>query len=75
MDDESEARQQRDAFIADALREESHNAAKQNLGDDRPRKLGLLSGQASVCFGKDFAMTEEQLVDLSSTNRNGPSSK
>jgi hypothetical protein len=76
MDEQSEARQQRDAFIADALREESHNAPKQCPGnDDRPRGLGLLSEQASVCFGEDFVMTEEELVDLSSTNRNGPSSK
>jgi hypothetical protein len=76
MDEESEARQQRDAFIADALREKSHSASKQSPGNgDRPRQLGLLSGQASVCFGEDFAMTAEELADLASTNQNGPSSK
>ena len=76
MDEPSEASQKRDAFIADTLREESHNAPKQSPGnDDRPRRLGLLFGQASVCFGEDFVMTEEELVDLSSTNQNGPGSK
>ncbi len=73
MDKQSEASQQGGAFIADALREESHNAPKQSLGnDDRPRRLGLLSGHASVCFAEDFAMTEEELVDLPSTNQNCP---
>lgn len=56
--------------------EASHHATKQSpASDDRPRQLGWLSGQASVCFREDFAMTEEELVDLFSTNRNGPSSK
>ena len=66
MDEPSEASQERDALIADTLREESHNAPKQSPGnDDKPRRLGLLAGQGSVCFGDDFAMTEEELVDLS----------
>ena len=53
------------ATSAPGLLEKTHNAPKQNLGDDRSRQLGLLSGQAGVCFGDDFAMTEEELVDLS----------
>jgi len=76
MAKQSEASQKRDAFIAEALRHERQNAPKQSpANDDSPHQLGLLSGQASVYFGEDFAMTEEELVDLSSTNRNGPSSK
>jgi hypothetical protein len=55
-----------------ALREKTRNAPKQPLGDDRPRQLGLLAGQASVCFGDDFAMTEEELVDLSPVSQQNP---
>jgi hypothetical protein len=39
------------------------------LGENRSRQLGLLAGQVSVCFGDDFAMTEEELVDLSPVNQ------
>ena len=53
------------ATSAPGLREKTHNAPKQNPGDDRSRRLGLLAGQAGVRFGDDFAMTEEELVDLS----------
>lgn len=55
MAKQSGASQNRDAFIADALREESHNAPNQSLGNDnRPRQLGLLSGHVSVYFGKNL---------------------
>ena len=54
---------------APALRDKSHNAPKHPLGENRSRQLGLLAGQASVCFGDDFAMTEEELVNLSPVNQ------
>ena len=53
------------ATSAPGLREKTHNAPKEDPGENRSRQLGLLAGQASVRFGDDFAMTEEELVDLS----------
>jgi hypothetical protein len=38
MDEESEASQQRAAFIADALQEESHNAPRQGSSENRTKK-------------------------------------
>jgi hypothetical protein len=38
MDEESEARQQREAFVADALREESHNAPRQGSSENRTKR-------------------------------------
>ena len=54
---------------APALRDKAHNAPKQHPGENRSRQLGLLAGQASVCFGDGFAMAEEELVDLSPVNQ------
>lgn len=51
-------------YICGPIAGKNRNAPKQSLGDDRSRQLGLLSGRAGVCFGDDFAMTEEELVDL-----------
>ncbi len=57
---------------APALREKTRNGPKQSLGENRSRQLGLLAGQASVRFGDDFPMTEEELVDPPPISRQTP---
>lgn len=34
------------------------------LPQREPRQLGILAGQASVSFGDDFAMTDEELLGV-----------